>query len=125
MAIALPLLVASGLERLGVNRFLNGPQGYDPDGAPDDDDWCCPRAGIPMPPMRAALRRRAAVERLAAVPGVEHAAAVEHHAGDRQQLRRARSRSTGSRIPIRQTRRSSTTGVATADVFTVMRDPDS
>jgi putative ABC transport system permease protein len=32
MAIALPLLVAAGLGVIGTNRFLNGPQGYDPDG---------------------------------------------------------------------------------------------
>ena len=72
MAIALPLLVAAGLGVLGTNRFLNGPQGYDPDGVltmklvlpertyPDD-----------------AARRRfvdRAMEALAAVPGVEHAA---------------------------------------------------
>jgi putative ABC transport system permease protein len=32
MAIALPLLVAAGLGVVGTQRFLNGPQGYDPDG---------------------------------------------------------------------------------------------
>ena len=32
MSIALPLLVAAGLGVMGTNRFLNGPQGYDPDG---------------------------------------------------------------------------------------------
>ena len=32
ISIALPLLVAAGLGVLGTNRFLNGPQGYDPDG---------------------------------------------------------------------------------------------
>ena len=32
IALALPLLVASGLCAMGANRFLNGPQGYDPDG---------------------------------------------------------------------------------------------
>ncbi len=31
MSLALPLLVAAGLGVLGTNRFLNGPQGYDPD----------------------------------------------------------------------------------------------
>jgi putative ABC transport system permease protein len=74
MSIALPLLVAAGLGVLGTNRFLNGPQGYDPDGVlvmklvlperayPDD-----------------AARRRfvdRAMEALTAVPGVDHAAAV-------------------------------------------------
>jgi putative ABC transport system permease protein len=32
IALALPLLVASGLSTLGAYRFLNGAQGYDPDG---------------------------------------------------------------------------------------------
>jgi putative ABC transport system permease protein len=32
IAIALPLLVAAGLGVIGTERFLNGPQGYDPDG---------------------------------------------------------------------------------------------
>ncbi|HXW07019.1 MAG TPA: ABC transporter permease [Vicinamibacterales bacterium] len=32
MALALPLLVASGLSAVTVHRFLNGPQGYNPDG---------------------------------------------------------------------------------------------
>ena len=32
VALALPLLVASGISTLGAWRFLNGPQGYNPDG---------------------------------------------------------------------------------------------
>jgi putative ABC transport system permease protein len=32
MTIALPLLVAAGLGVMGTNRYLNGPQGYNPDG---------------------------------------------------------------------------------------------
>jgi putative ABC transport system permease protein len=32
IAIALPLLVAAGLGVVGTHKFLNGPQGYDPDG---------------------------------------------------------------------------------------------
>lgn len=32
MSIALPLLVAAGMGVLGTLRFLNGPQGYEPDG---------------------------------------------------------------------------------------------
>ena len=32
MSLALPLLVAAALGVIGTNRFLNGPQGYDPDG---------------------------------------------------------------------------------------------
>ena len=49
IAVALPLLIASGLSALGAHRFATGPQGYDPDGVfrlrtilpeatyPDDD----------------------------------------------------------------------------------------
>ena len=33
VALALPLLVASGLSTIGANRFLNGSQGYEPNGA--------------------------------------------------------------------------------------------
>ena len=32
IALALPLLVAAALSTAGANRFLNGPQGYDPEG---------------------------------------------------------------------------------------------
>jgi putative ABC transport system permease protein len=74
IALALPLLVAAGLSAVGVNRFLNGPQGYNPEGVltmravlsegrhPDADAW----------------RRftEQAVERLSATPGVEAAAAA-------------------------------------------------
>jgi putative ABC transport system permease protein len=74
MALALPLLVASGLSALSVHRFLNGPQGYTPDGVlsmsivlgegayPDEDS-----------------RRHFAdhmVAKLHAIPSVQHAAAV-------------------------------------------------
>ena len=33
IALALPLLIASGLAAIGAQRFATGPQGYDPDGA--------------------------------------------------------------------------------------------
>jgi putative ABC transport system permease protein len=32
IALALPLLIASGLSAIGAQRFASGPQGYDPDG---------------------------------------------------------------------------------------------
>jgi putative ABC transport system permease protein len=32
IALALPLLIASGLSAVGAQRFASGPQGYDPDG---------------------------------------------------------------------------------------------
>ena len=74
IALALPLLVAAALSVLTVREFLNGPQGFNPDGLltmrlqlkdatyPDADS-----------------HRRFAhdvVERLRAIPGVEHAAAI-------------------------------------------------
>ena len=74
IALALPLMVAAGLSAVGVDKFVNGPQGYNPDGVltmravlsegryPDAPSW----------------RRftQQAVERLAAIPGVEAAAAA-------------------------------------------------
>ena len=76
MALALPLLVACGLSAISVQRFLNGPQGYNPDGLltmqvslgnatyPDDD----------------ARRRFAeeAVRRFGTLPGVQSAAAMNN-----------------------------------------------
>jgi putative ABC transport system permease protein len=74
MAIALPLLVAAGLGVLGTHRFLNGPQGYDPDGI------LTMKLVLPQRLYAddAARRRFAdrAIEALAAVPGVNHVAAV-------------------------------------------------
>lgn len=74
VALALPLLVASGLGTLGAHRFLNGPQGYDPDGLltmravlPDA------RYADPASRLRFATD---VVERLAKLPGVQRAAAV-------------------------------------------------
>jgi putative ABC transport system permease protein len=76
MAIALPLLVAAGLGVLGSHRFLNGPQGYDPDGI------LTMKLVLPQRIYADdAARRRftdRALEALAAVPGVEHAAAVNN-----------------------------------------------
>jgi putative ABC transport system permease protein len=74
IALALPLLVAAGLGTLGANRFLNGPQGYDPDGL------LTMRAVLPDAPYAApAVRRRFTadvVEALSHLPGVESAAAI-------------------------------------------------
>ena len=74
MALALPLLVASALSVLTVHRFLNGPQGFNPDGLltmrlqlPDA------RYSTPDSQSRFASD---VVERLRAVPGVETAAAI-------------------------------------------------
>ena len=74
MALALPLLVVTGLSVTGVHRFLNGPQGYDPDGTLIMQ-VVLPEAGYPD----AGSRRRfttALLDRLHATPGVSAAAAM-------------------------------------------------
>src|SRR6185436_17158738 len=76
MAIALPLLVAAGLGVLGTNRFLNGPQGYDPDGVLAMKLVLPVRTYADNPARRRFVDR--AVEALASVPGVEGAAAVNN-----------------------------------------------
>ena len=75
MGLALPLLVAAGLGVLGIHRFLNGPQGYDP------DNLLVMRMVLSDPRYEENdPARRQLVERvlagLAALPGVERAAAV-------------------------------------------------
>jgi putative ABC transport system permease protein len=74
VALALPLLVSSALSAVGVNRFLNGPQGFNPDNLltlrtvlsdgrhPDAEAW--------------RTFTTTTVDRLAALPGVTTAAAV-------------------------------------------------
>ena len=68
VALALPLLVASGMSTLGAYRFLNGPQGYEPDGL------LVMRAVLPEGKYAdVASRRRFAEElvpRLSQLPGV-------------------------------------------------------
>jgi putative ABC transport system permease protein len=74
IALALPLMVASGLSAVGVNRLVNGPQGYNPDGV------LTMRAVLSegRHPDAAAWRRFTdlAVERLRGLPGVEASAAA-------------------------------------------------
>ena len=74
IALSLPLLVAAGLGIVGANRFLNGPQGYEPDGL------LTMRAVLPDARYSdpAARRRFTAdvVDALARLPGVEIAAAI-------------------------------------------------
>ncbi len=74
MALALPLLVASGLSAVGVNRFLNGPQGFNPDNLLTLQLVLAEGRH----PDAAAWRRftTATVERLEAVGGVRAAAAT-------------------------------------------------
>jgi putative ABC transport system permease protein len=74
IALALPLLVASALGAGGAYRFLNGPQGYEPDGVLSMDS-VLPARRFPD----ASARRNfvePVIERLRTIPGVEHAAAV-------------------------------------------------
>jgi putative ABC transport system permease protein len=76
MSIALPLLVAAGLGVLGTYTFLNGPQGYDPDGL------LMMKLVLPERTYADNAARRRFVERametLRSVPGVEHAAAINN-----------------------------------------------
>jgi putative ABC transport system permease protein len=74
IALALPLLVAAGMTALGTTRFLNGPQGYDPDGLLTFRATL-PEAGYPGSAERARFVERA-VEAFAAMPGVMSAAAT-------------------------------------------------
>lgn len=74
VAIALPLLVAAGLGVLGARRYLDGSQGYNPDGVL--------RLSVVLPqrtyPDAAAQRAfaRKAVDALHAIAGVEQAAVI-------------------------------------------------
>jgi putative ABC transport system permease protein len=73
MALALPLLVASGLSVMAVHRFLNGPQGYQPDGLLTTHVVLASgRYGDDAARLRFAT---SAVERLRTIRGVESAAA--------------------------------------------------
>ena len=76
MSIALPLLVAAGLGVLGTHRFLNGPQGYDPDGLLTMKLVLPERTYADDSARRRFVER--AMETLVSVPGVEHAAAVNN-----------------------------------------------
>ena len=72
IALALPLLVAAGMTALGTYRFLNGPQGYDPNGVLTFR-VALTEATYPSHADRARFAERA-VEALRAVPGVTAAA---------------------------------------------------
>lgn len=74
VALALPLLVAAGMTALGTQRFLNGPQGYDPDGLLTFR-LSLPDAAYPDRVARARFAERA-VEAFEALPGVTAAAAT-------------------------------------------------
>jgi len=74
IALALPLLVAAALSVLTVHRFLNGPQGFNPDGVLTMR-LLLPTARYPEGGDRARFASDV-VDRLRAVPGVEAAAAI-------------------------------------------------
>ena len=83
LALALPLLVASALGANGAYRFLNGPQGYDPDGV------LALQAVLPEARYKDPVARehftQAVVDRLHAIPGADAAAAMNvrpSHAGN-------------------------------------------
>ena len=76
MAIALPLLVAAGLGVLGTNRFLNGPQGYDPDGLLTMKLVLLERSYPDERSHRQFVTK--ALDALRSIPGVEQAAAINN-----------------------------------------------
>jgi len=74
IALALPLLVAAGLSVITVHRFLNGPQGFNPDGVLTMR-LMLPDVKYPTPESRTRFAA-AVVDRLRAMPGVTEAAAA-------------------------------------------------
>ncbi len=120
ISIALPLLVAAGLGVLGTNRFLNGPQGYDPDGI------LTMKLVLPDRTYHDGASQRRFVERamdaLIAVPGVELAAIVNNPpasgSNDSRPIEIDGHPPVDPRNPPVVDHR-----VATADYFTVMRIP--
>ena len=74
MALALPLLVSCGLSALAVNRFTNGPMGFDPDRVLSMSVVLADVSyGTPIQRRQFAEQ---AVERLRALPGVQSVAAI-------------------------------------------------
>ena len=74
IALALPLLVAAALSVLTVHRFLNGPQGFNPEGVLTMR-LLLPAARYPEGGDRARFASEV-VDRLRTVPGVNGAAAI-------------------------------------------------
>ncbi|HUF46853.1 MAG TPA: ABC transporter permease [Vicinamibacterales bacterium] len=87
IALALPLLIASGMAALGAQQLANGPQGYDPDGllrlrvAP-------PEADYPDAESRRVLARRL-VEDAGRLPGITGAASTTALPSGMNNMRRA------------------------------------
>jgi putative ABC transport system permease protein len=76
ISIALPLLVAAGLGVLGTQRFLTGPQGYDPDGLLTLK-LILPDRTYPDAAARRLFATKA-TDALRAIPGVQYAAAINN-----------------------------------------------
>ena len=74
IALALPLLVAAALSVLSVHRFLNGPQGFNPDGLLTMQ-LILPDARYTSPDARWQFAA-SVVDRLRALPGAASAAAI-------------------------------------------------
>ena len=74
MALALPLLVSCGLSALAVNRFTNGPMGFDPDRVLSMSVVLA-NVSYGTPIQRKQFAEQA-VERLRALPGAQSAAAI-------------------------------------------------
>ena len=120
MAIALPLLVASGMGVIGTNRLLNGPQGYDP------DHLLTMKLALPERTYADDVSRRRFVERaidqLNSVSGIEQSAVASAFPASGSNSRR-RIEIDGhpvpdpDRLPVVDAR------VVTADYFSVMRIP--
>jgi putative ABC transport system permease protein len=120
ISIALPLLVAAGLGVVGTNRFLNGPQGYDPDGMLTMKLVLPDRTYHDAPSQRHFVER--AIESVAGVPGVEHAAIINNPPASGSNSSRA-IEIDGHPAPDPKSPPVVDNRVATSDYFTVMRIP--
>jgi putative ABC transport system permease protein len=120
IAIALPLLVAAGLGVIGTNRFLNGPQGYDPAGV------LTMKLVLPDRTYHEAASQRRFVERaieaLKTVPGLEYAAIVNNPPASGGNSAR-RIEVEGKPAPDPRNVPTVDNRVITPDYFTVMRIP--
>jgi predicted permease len=112
--------VAAGLGVLGTHRFLNGPQGYDPDGI------LTMKLVLPqrLYPDDAARRRFVdrSMEALSAVPGVEHVAAVNNPPAGGSNSSRAVDIE-GHPAPDPRNPPTVDSRIVTHDFFTAMRIP--
>jgi hypothetical protein len=70
IALALPLLIASGLSAVGAQRFASGPQGYDPSGVVRART-ILPEANYPTPESRGGSSPSASIEGRGGFPASE------------------------------------------------------